>query len=127
MIPTSVVRRSPPGRNTRRSLLEPEGLADRARHGHLALRAESRGDFHGATPYNINDVRARPSHDRPPGRVAVVALASTLGWTVGAAVIGTIERNPLAELFLGNGATGLVIRAITDVALLSQLPNRRDR
>src|SRR6202142_2040606 len=38
-------------------LLEREGLADRARHGHLALGAESSRDFHGVTPYNINDVR----------------------------------------------------------------------
>jgi hypothetical protein len=58
---------------------------------------------------------------KPWARVAVVALAWTLGWTVAAAVIGTIERNPLAELFLGNGAAGLLIGAITGGALLSQL------
>ena len=58
---------------------------------------------------------------RPWIWVAVVAVAWTLGWTAAAAVLGTIERNPLAELFLGNGTAGLLIGAITGGALLSQL------
>jgi hypothetical protein len=53
--------------------------------------------------------------------VAVVALAWSLGWTVATVVIGTIVRNPVAELFFGNGAAGLVIGAITGGALVLQL------
>jgi hypothetical protein len=58
---------------------------------------------------------------RPWVWVPVVALAWSLGWTVAAAVIVHIDHNPLAELFLANGAAGLVIGAVTGGTLPSQL------
>ena len=58
-----------------------------------------------------------------PGRwIPVTALAWVTGWMTGSQVIAHIDRNPLAELFLGNGLTGLIVGAITGAALLAWIP-----
>ena len=51
----------------------------------------------------------------------VATVAWVVGWTVAAAVIPGIVRNPLGEAFLGGGSAGLVFGTITGVALLTQI------
>ena len=58
---------------------------------------------------------------RPWTWVPVATVAWVVGWSVAAAVIPGIVRNPLGELFLGGGSAGLVFGITTGVALLTQI------